>query len=200
MEVWVRLSLVHFKGRSRKSSFRTYLDMKLFRSMTDLTPIPGSCQPFRGNESHNVDSSHRLAFQAFPLVRVDAFNHDKSLRRLDGFHSIYPCCFLALIVLRHPTDCEHSGCSGFHQEFLKCVDCSVIATLFSLKDALLYAVHMLLKLTPGHLAPTLTLRLRRCFPLAPGCLRFWHTTCASFFHVIVPTSAYPAAFPLALAS
>ncbi len=57
MEVWVRLSLVHFKGRSRKSSFRTYLDMKLFRSMTDLTPIPGSCQPFQGNESHYIRSS-----------------------------------------------------------------------------------------------------------------------------------------------
>src|SRR6266487_5321322 len=60
MEVWVRLSLVHFKGRSRKSSFRTYLDMKLFRSMTDLTPIPGSCQPFQGNESHYVDGSDWL--------------------------------------------------------------------------------------------------------------------------------------------
>ena len=59
MEVWVRLSLVHFKGRSRKSSFRTYLDMKLFRSMTDLTPIPGSCQPFQGNELHDVDPPNR---------------------------------------------------------------------------------------------------------------------------------------------
>jgi hypothetical protein len=31
-----------------------------------------------------------------------------------------------------------------HQQFLKFVDCFVIATLFSLKDALLYPVHMLL--------------------------------------------------------
>src|SRR5258708_37262836 len=60
MEVWVRLSLVHFKGRSRKLSFRTYLDMKLFRPLTGLTPIPGSCQPFQGNESHDIHPSERF--------------------------------------------------------------------------------------------------------------------------------------------
>src|SRR5258708_3471173 len=62
MEVWVRLSLVHFKGRSRKLSFRTYLDMKLFRPLTGLTPIPGSCQPFQGNESHDINPTNRDGF------------------------------------------------------------------------------------------------------------------------------------------
>ncbi len=71
MEVWVRLSLVHFKGRSRKSSFRTYLDMKLFRSMTDLTPIPGSGQPFQGTESHNPNPSGRFPPIAFTTKVVD---------------------------------------------------------------------------------------------------------------------------------
>src|SRR6266487_611740 len=28
--------------------------------MTDLTPIPGSCQPFQGNESHDIDTPERL--------------------------------------------------------------------------------------------------------------------------------------------
>ncbi len=75
MEVWVRLSLVHFKGRSRKLSFRTYLDMKLFRPLTGLTPIPGSCQPFQGNESHNIYSSDRLRLPVFYSFRVQLVNH-----------------------------------------------------------------------------------------------------------------------------
>jgi hypothetical protein len=129
---------------------------------------------------------------------VNLFNHAKSERRWDGFDSIHSCGLLALVVLCHATYREHSGGSGFHQQFLEFVDCSVIATLFSLKDALLYPVHMLLKLAPGQRAPTLTLRIKGL--LDPGCLRFCHTTCASFFHMIVPTSAYPTAFPLALAS
>jgi len=148
----------------------------------------------------DVHPSHRLSFQAFPLVGVDSFNQSQSLLGRHGFDSIYPCRSLALVVLRHPTDGEHPGCSGLHQKFLQFVNCSAIATLFSLKDALLYAVRMLLKLAPGQLAPTLTLRIRKRLSLLAGCLRLCHTTCASFFHVIVPTSAYPAAFPLALAS
>jgi hypothetical protein len=75
---------------------------------------------------------------------VDPFNHNKPLSRRDGLDSIDSCGFLALIVLRHPANGEQSGCSGFHQQFLKFVDCFVIATLFSLKDALLYPVHRLL--------------------------------------------------------
>ena len=68
-----------------------------------------------------------------------------------------------------------------------------VATLFGSKDALLYPVHMLLELAPGQLAPTLTLRIGR-LP-APGCLRICHPTCASFFHITVPTLAYPGLTP-----
>jgi len=82
-----------------------------------------------------------------------------------------------------------------HQEFLECVDCSHVTTLFGSKDALLYPVHMLLKLAPGQRAPTLTLRIRWQFPLHPGCLRLCHTTCASFFQIIVPTLAYLGHYP-----
>jgi hypothetical protein len=147
----------------------------------------------------DVYPSHRLGFQMFPLVRVNSFHHCKSLLGLNGFNSIYPCRFLAVIVLRHPTHGEYSGCSGLYQQLLQCVNCSMVATLFSSKDALLYAVHMLLELAPGQRAPALTLRISARFSLLPGCLRFCHTTCASFFQIIVPTSAYPTAFPLALA-
>ncbi len=131
----------------------------------------------------------------FPVFRVDVFNHVKSLLRSNGFYSVYPRSFLALIILRDPTHGQHSRCPGLHQQLLPFLDCSLIATLFGSKDALLYPVHMLLKLAPGQLVPTLTLRIKRWFALALGCLRICHTTCASFFHVIVLTSAYPEHYP-----
>jgi hypothetical protein len=71
----------------------------------------------------------------------------------------------------------------------------LITTSFGLKDALLYPVHMLLELAPGQLVPTLTLRVKRQFPLDLGCLPICHTTRASFFHVIVLTLAYPGHYP-----
>src|SRR3989440_9981454 len=118
----------------------------------------------------------------------------------DGFDAVHSGCFLALVVLGDSTHCQESGCPRLHQKLLEFVDCLMIATLFSLKDALLYPVRLLLKLAPGQLPPPFTLRVKRCFSLHPGCLRISHTTCASFFHVFVPTLAYPMAFPLALAS
>ena len=130
-----------------------------------------------------------------PVFRVNALNHFKSLFGSNRFYSVYPRSFLPLIVLRDPTHCEHASCPGLHQQLLQFLDCSLITTLFSSKDALLYPVHMLLKLAPGQLAPTLTLRVQRVFSLGPGCLRICHTTCASFFHVTVLTSAYPGHYP-----
>src|SRR5579859_2085505 len=117
---------------------------------------------------------------------------------MDRLDSVYSRRFLPLIILCYPTNCQQSCRSGFHHQFLEFVDCSCIATLFGSKDALLYAIDMLLELTPRQLVPTLTLRIR-CL-LDPGCLRFCHTRCTPFFSVIVPTSAYPLAFPGALAS
>lgn len=46
--VWERLSLVHLKGRGRNLGYRTPLDMKLFRSVIDLTPFPGFISRFKG--------------------------------------------------------------------------------------------------------------------------------------------------------
>jgi hypothetical protein len=66
----------------------------------------------------------------------------------------------ALVVLCDPPHGQQVCRSGLHQPFLEFVDGSLIATLFSSKDALLDAVDMLLKLSPGQLVPTLTLRIK----------------------------------------
>jgi len=94
------------------------------------------------------------------VLWVKVFSHCKPPGWFDGFHSINPCGFLALIVLGHSPHCEQSRCPGLHQQFLKLLNCSLVATLLGSKDALLYPVHMLLKLAPGQLAPTLTLRIK----------------------------------------
>src|SRR2546428_5076767 len=107
----------------------------------------------------DIDPSYRLGFHLLPVLWVKVFSHCKTLRRFDSFYSIDPCGFLALIVLGHSTHCEQSRCPGLHQQFLKFLNCSLVATLLGSKDALLYPVHMLLKLAPGQLAPTLTLRM-----------------------------------------
>src|SRR5713226_8744107 len=130
-----------------------------------------------------------------PVFRVNTFNHVKSLFGSNGFYPVNSRRFLALVVLSDPTHCKHTRRPGLHQQLLQFLDCSLVATLFGSKDALLYPVHMLLELAPGQLAPTLTLRVKRRFPLRPGCLRFCHTTCASFFHVTVLTLAYPGRYP-----
>ncbi len=83
------------------------------------------------------------------MLRVNAFNHVKSLLWLNGFDSIHSSRFLSLVVLRDPSHGKHAGRPGFHQQLLQLVDCSLIATLFGSKDALLYPGHMLLKRAPG---------------------------------------------------
>jgi len=72
--------------------------------------------------------------------------------------------------------------------------------MFGLEDAFLYAIDRLLQLAPRQLVPTFTRWVKRTFPFALRRLRLCHTTHSSSFHIIVPTSAYPAAFLLALAS
>src|SRR6266702_3451704 len=143
----------------------------------------------------DIDPSYRLDFQLLPVLWVDVFSHCKTLRWFNGFYSIDSCGFLALVVLGHSTHCKQPCCPGLHQQFLKLLNCSLVATLFGSKDALLYPVHVLLQLAPGQLAPPLTLRVKGRFLFGPGCLRFCDTTCASFFHSTVLTSAYPGHYP-----
>ena len=108
----------------------------------------------------DIDPSYRLGFHLLPVLWVNVFSHCKTLRWFNGFYAIDSCGFLALVVLGHSTHCEQSRCPGLHQQFLKLLNCSLVATLLGSKDALLYPVHMLLKLAPGQLAPTLTLRIK----------------------------------------
>ncbi len=110
--------------------------------------------------SKEGDSSFLWLHAASACPWVNVFSHCKSPGWFDGFHSINPCGFLALIVLGHSSHCEQSRCPGLHQQFLKLLNCSLVATLLGSKDALLYPVHMLLKLAPGQLAPPLTLRIK----------------------------------------
>ena len=135
----------------------------------------------------DVHPSDRLRSQPLPLLRVDAFTHGKALFGGNRFDPIYSGGFLALVVLRDPTHREQACCSGLHQQLLQLLDCSFLTSSFGSEDALLYPVHMLFKLAPGQRAPTLTLRVKWWVPLVSGCLRLCHTSCASFFHVIVLT-------------
>src|SRR6266571_4367123 len=51
------------------------------------------------------------------------------------------------------------------------------------------------KRAPGQRAPTLPLRIKQRLRFGTGCLRLCSTTCASFFHLTVLTSAYPGHYP-----
>src|SRR5260370_6708556 len=55
------------------------------------------------------DPSERLRFLLFHPFRVNGFGQGQSSDRCDGFDSIYPCGFLALILLGHSSDCQESG-------------------------------------------------------------------------------------------
>jgi hypothetical protein len=90
---------------------------------------------------------------------VETLGQNSPLFGRNGFNSINPCGVFALIVLCDPSHSQQVCRSGLHQQFLAFVDGSLIATLFGSKDALLDAVDMLLKLAPGQLVPTLTLRI-----------------------------------------
>src|SRR5712692_1678973 len=97
----------------------------------------------------SLDPSDRVRREVFPVLRMNAFNHVKSLFGSNGFYPVYPSRFLSLVVLRDPSHCEHSRCPGLHSQLLHFLDCSLVATLFGSKDALLYPGHMLLKRAPG---------------------------------------------------
>src|SRR5437879_283766 len=112
---------------------------------------------------------------------------------MDRFDSVHTCRFLPLVFLCHPSYCEETCCFRFHQEFLQLLNNSYLAMLSCSVNPLLNAVHMLLKLSPGQLLPSLTLRIKRL--LFPGCFPFCHSTQCFTFHTAVSTSAYPSAFP-----
>src|SRR6266487_355961 len=151
MEVWVRLSLVHFKGRSRKSSFRTYLDMKLFRSMTDLTPIPGSCQPFQGNESHDVDSS---CWFGFPQgVVSDYIDHPCSGGWRFNHQFVHPRRVFPSIDLCYSSDTHESVGVAFQHEFLERAHLFQVALLCCPKDTLSQVTNSPIGLAPSNGIP-----------------------------------------------
>jgi hypothetical protein len=60
-------------------------------------------RPFFGfSRFWNVYSSDRLGLPVSYSFRVQWVNHFQPLFRVDRFDSIYPCGFLASVILRHP--------------------------------------------------------------------------------------------------
>src|SRR6266566_2953128 len=45
----------------------------------------------------------------FPVLGVNLVRHDRTLRWFHGFYTVDPCGFLALVVLRDPTNCQEPG-------------------------------------------------------------------------------------------
>ncbi len=112
----------------------------------------------------------------------------------DGLDPVDARGLAPLVVLGDAPDGEHPRGAGLEEEPLEAVDCLGIATLLGSVDALLQAVHMPLQRAPGGLRPVFAARRRRAR------LRCSHATRAPTLYTTVPTSAYPAAFPPALAS
>ncbi len=117
------------------------------------------------------DAPNGFGCVVFPMLRVDLVCHGQSTFGWDRFYPVNARCFLALVFLCHSSHCEQPRRLGLHQQLLKFVNCSAIVTLIGSVYAFLNAVHMLLELAPGQLAPSLTGRVNRflavlpCFPL-----------------------------------
>jgi len=60
------------------------------------------------------DTPERLGFPLVHPVRVNGLSQGKSSGGLDGFDSIYPGGFLALILLGHSSDGDESGRPRLH--------------------------------------------------------------------------------------
>jgi hypothetical protein len=150
--------------------FQGHFDQSLLRPITHHRDAQRALFCLSG--LGDIHPSDRLRLLLVPVFRVETLGHSSPLCGRDGFDSINPCGVLALIVLCDPSHGQQMCRSGLHQQFLEFVDGSLIATLFGSKDALLDAVDMLLKLSPGQLVPTLTLRIKLWLDLR--CLRISH--------------------------
>ena len=92
----------------------------------------------------DIDPSDWFGSRLRPVVWVNVLGQGQSVLRGEGFHSIDTACFLALVLLRHPPHSYEPGRLGLHQQLLKFVDCSCIATLTGSENAFLYVEDMLL--------------------------------------------------------
>jgi hypothetical protein len=85
----------------------------------------------------------------------------KTLGRHERLDAVDACCPLAGVVLGDPTHREALGRPGRHQESLESMDCSRVATLRGVIDALLQLERSPLDLLPGESAPFIPRRCHR---------------------------------------
>jgi hypothetical protein len=102
-------------------------------------------------------------------------------------------CLLALVILRHVPYREQFRCTGTEQQCLEPADVPVILTLGGSVEAFLELTHLAFDLDPAHGVPL----IHRSAGRVHHCCTPTH---ASSIHASGLTSAYPLAFPVALAS
>src|SRR5258708_12682096 len=90
----------------------------------------------------DIYPSYRFSFHLLPVLWVNVFSHYKSPGWFDGFHSIDPCGFLALVVLGHSSHCEQSRCPGLHQQFLNLFNPPLVPPSTTSTYALFFHLHI----------------------------------------------------------
>ena len=128
------------------------------------------------------------------VMEVQGVGQGQSLGWREGCPSVNPRRLLALVILRDPTYCSQFCRPGGHQQSLERADSSNIATTFGSVNALVELKHHSLNLLPRESVPSIH-RLSR-----NRVHSFLAPPCTFTLQAIVLTSAYPLAFPEALAS
>jgi hypothetical protein len=125
-------------------------------------------------------------------VELEVLYQGPPLRWCERREAIHARGLLAPVVLGHPSYRKELGIVGTSEEFLQPADLSVITTLCGSIDALVERTYLPLNLRPADGMPLIHRLACRahhlCTPTSP-----------SIFHTSGLTSAYPRAFPVALA-
>src|SRR5713101_5018615 len=127
------------------------------------------------------------------VVESPGVDQGQSLGWREGLPAVNPSRLLALVILRDPTYCYQLSGPGCHQQSLARADSSDLTTTLGSVHALLALQHHACDFLPRERVPSIhRLSSNRVHSvLAP--------TCPFTFQAIVLTSAYPLAFPEALA-
>lgn len=128
------------------------------------------------------------------VMELQGVGQGQSLGWREGFPSVNPSRLLALVILRDPTYGSPFCGPGGHPQSLERADSSHLATTLGSVNALLALQHHSFDFLPRERVPSIhRLSFNRVHSvLAPRC--------PFTFQAIVLTSAYPLAFPEALAS
>jgi hypothetical protein len=125
--------------------------------------------------------------------RAELSRQGTALVGCERFDSVNPRGVLALVVLGDATDCEQFRSPRLQEEFLESVDSADISRLRGFVDPPFELKHRYLPLAPGELVPCIR---RRCRLAHDVFTLLGSSPCRSTARL----SAYPPAFPAALAS